>query len=345
MDHNEDLNMRVLLTGGAGYIGSHTAAALAARGHEVIILDNFANAERDVPARLERLTGVKMPVIEADIREIPAVVAALREHPVDAVIHFAALKAVGESEADPLLYYDMNIIGTIRLLQAMQEVGVARIVFSSSATVYGQPDSSPILENFATRVENIYGRTKLVMEDLIRDLARTGKLKAAANLRYFNPVGAHPSALIGETPRGVPNNLMPYVTQVATGERPYLNVFGNDYDTPDGTGVRDYIHVVDLAEAHALALEHIVANDVSITVNLGTGEGTSVLQLVNAFETATGRKIPLVIAPRRPGDVSSYYANPALAEATFGWKAERNVEDMCRDSWRWQAARAGINDV
>ncbi len=279
--------MRVLLTGGAGYIGSHTAAALAARGHEVVLLDNFANAERDVPARLERLTGSRMPVIEADIRDTQAVVAALREHPVDAVIHFAALKAVGESEADPLLYYDMNIIGTIRLLQAMQEVGVARIVFSSSATVYGQPDSSPILEDFPTRVENIYGRTKLVMEDLIRDLARTKKLTAAANLRYFNPVGAHPSAMLGELPRGVPNNLMPYVSQVATGERPHLNVFGNDYDTPDGTGVRDYIHVVDLAEAHALALEHIVANDVSITVNLGTGEGTSVLQLVNAFETAT----------------------------------------------------------
>ena len=337
--------MRVMLTGGAGYSGSHTAAALAARGHQVVIFDNFANAERDVPARLERLTGQKMPVIEADIRDVPAVVAALREYPVEAVIHFAALKAVGESEADPLLYYDMNIIGTIRLLQAMQQAGVARIVFSSSATVYGQPDSSPILEDFPTRVENIYGRTKLVMEDLIRDLARTGKLAAAANLRYFNPVGAHPSALIGETPRGVPNNLMPYVTQVATGARPHLNVFGNDYATPDGTGVRDYIHVVDLAEAHALALEHIVANNVSITVNLGTGEGTSVLQLVQAFETATGRKIPLVIAPRRPGDVSSYYANPALAEATFGWRAKLNVEDMCRDSWRWQASRAGINDV
>ncbi len=337
--------MRVLLTGGAGYIGSHTAAALAERGHEIVILDNFANAERDVPARLERLTGKKIPIIEADIRDVPAVVAALREHPVDAVIHFAALKAVGESEADPLLYYDMNIIGTIRLLQAMQEANVTRIVFSSSATVYGQPDSSPILEDFPTRVENIYGRTKLVMEDLIRDLARTKKLKAAANLRYFNPVGAHPSGQIGETPRGVPNNLMPYVSQVATGERPHLRVFGNDYDTPDGTGVRDYIHVVDLAEAHALALEHIVTNDVSITVNLGTGEGTSVLQLVTAFETATGRTIPIVIAPRRPGDVSSYYANPALAEQTFGWRAKLNVEDMCRDSWRWQASRAGINDI
>lgn len=337
--------MRILLTGGAGYIGSHTAAALASRGHEVVILDNFANAERDVPERLKRLTGQSMTIIEADIRDTETVTAALKAHPVEAVIHFAALKAVGESEADPLMYYDMNIAGTIRLLQAMQAAGVARIVFSSSATVYGQPDSSPILENFPTRVENIYGRTKLVMEDLIRDLARTGKLKGAANLRYFNPVGAHPSAMIGETPRGVPNNLMPYVTQVATGERAQLNVFGNDYATRDGTGERDYIHVVDLAEAHALAVEYICAQDVSVTVNLGTGRGTTVLELVKAFEAATGREIPLVIAPRRPGDVASYYANPALAEQLFGWTAKLDVEDMCRDSWRWQASRAGINDV
>ncbi|MDE1895951.1 MAG: UDP-glucose 4-epimerase GalE [Rhodospirillales bacterium] len=337
--------MRILLTGGAGYIGSHTAAVLAERGHKIVILDNFTNAERDVPARLKCLTGQDMTIIEADIRDTETVTAALKAHPVEAVIHFAALKAVGESEADPLLYYDMNIIGTIRLLQSMQAAGVARIVFSSSATVYGQPDSSPILENAPTRVENIYGRTKLVMEDLIRDLARTGKLKAAANLRYFNPVGAHPSALIGETPRGVPNNLMPYVTQVATGERPHLNVFGKDYPTRDGTGERDYIHVMDLAMAHAQAVEHICANDVSVTVNLGTGQGTTVLELVKAFEKATGREIALNIAPRRAGDVASYYANPALAERLFGWKAALNVEDMCRDAWRWQAKRTGINNV
>jgi UDP-glucose 4-epimerase len=336
---------RVLLTGGAGYIASHTAVALAGRGHDVVLLDNFANAERDVPSRLERLTGKNFPLIEADIRDVPAVTAAMAAYPVDAVIHFAALKAVGESEADPLLYYDMNIAGTIRLLQAMQANNIRRIVFSSSATVYGQPDSSPILEDAPLRVQNIYGRTKLVMEDLIRDLARTGKLSAAANLRYFNPVGAHPSAMIGETPSGVPNNLMPYVTQVATGERPHLNVFGNDYDTPDGTGVRDYIHVMDLAEAHALALEHIMGNDVSLTVNLGTGIGISVLDLVHAFERATGRDIPLNIAPRRAGDVASYYANPALAEQIFGWKAKLSIDDMCRDSWRWQAKRSGINDV
>jgi UDP-glucose 4-epimerase len=336
---------RVLLTGGAGYIASHTAVALIELGHEPVLLDNFANSERDVPDRLFRLTGKQLPLIEADVRDVPAVSAALAAHPVDAVIHFAALKAVGESEADPLLYYDMNIIGTVRLLQAMQARGVARIVFSSSATVYGQPDSSPILEDAPTRVQNIYGRTKLVMEDLITDLARTAKLQAAANLRYFNPVGAHPSAMIGETPRGVPNNLMPYVTQVATGERPFLNVWGNDYDTPDGTGVRDYIHVVDLAEAHVLALEHIMANDVAVTVNLGTGIGISVLDLVRAFERATGREIPLNIAPRRPGDVASYYANPAMAERVFGWKAKLDIDDMCRDAWRWQARRAGINDI
>jgi UDP-glucose 4-epimerase len=337
--------MKVLLTGGAGYIGSHTAVALSARGHDVVLLDNFANAARDVPDRLARLTGRRVPVIEADIRDTEAVTAGLKALPVDAVIHFAALKAVGESEADPLRYYDVNIIGTIRLFEAMQQAGITWLVFSSSATVYGQPDASPISEEAPTRVENIYGRTKLVMEDLIRDLARTGKLRGAANLRYFNPVGAHPSAIIGETPSGVPNNLMPYVCQVATGERPFLNVFGNDYNTPDGTGVRDYIHVMDLAEAHALALEHIVAHDVSLTVNLGTGTGISVLDLVSAFETATGRAIPVRIAPRRPGDVASYYANPAAAARLFGWTAQRDVTAMCRDAWRWAATRAGINDI
>ncbi len=334
---------RILLTGGAGYIGSHTAVALVERGHEVVLLDNFRNAERDVPERLRRLTGRRVPVIEADIRDVTAVAAGLAAFPVEAVIHFAALKAVGESEADPLLYYDMNIVGTIRLFEAMQLRGVARIVFSSSATVYGQPDASPIPEDAPLRVQNIYGRTKLVMEDLIRDLARTGKLRAAANLRYFNPVGAHPSALIGETPSGVPNNLMPYLVQVATGARPHLNVFGNDYETPDGTGVRDYIHVVDLAAAHALAVEHILDNEVSLTVNLGTGNGTSVLELVAAFERVTGRAIPLHIAPRRAGDVASYFADPAAAARIFGWKAELGIDEMCRDSWRWEAKRAGIN--
>lgn len=337
--------MRFLLTGGAGYIGSHTAVALVERGHDVVIIDNFSNAARDVPQRLARLMGREITFVEADIRDTPAVIDALKAHAVEAVIHFAALKAVGESEADPLLYYDMNIIGTIRLLQAMQAAEVRRIVFSSSATVYGQPDASPILEHAPTRVENIYGRTKLVMEDLIRDLARTGKLKAAANLRYFNPVGAHPSSIIGETPRGVPNNLMPYLTQVATGERAHLSVFGTDYPTRDGSGERDYIHVVDLAEAHALAVEYICAQDCSITLNLGTGKGTTVLELVKAFEIATNRQIPVQIAPRRPGDVASYYADPALAKQLLGWEAKRGLEDMCRDAWHFQAKSVGINDL
>lgn len=227
----------------------------------------------------------------------------------------------------------------------MQAACVEQIVFSSSATVYGQPEHSPILEGLPTKVENIYGRTKLVMEDLIPDLARTGKLKEAANLRYFNPIGAHPSALIGETPRGTPNNLTPYITQMATGERPFVNVFGTDYPTRDGTGERDYIHVVDLAEAHALAVEYIYAQDDSVTVNLGTGMGTTVLELIKSFESATKRIIPLNMAPRRAGDVPSYYADPTKAEALFGWKAKRRIEDMCRDAWRWQAARAGVNDL
>jgi UDP-glucose 4-epimerase len=307
----------VLLTGGAGYIGSHTAVALSERGHDVIILDNFSNSERDVPERLLRLTGHAYRIMEVDIRDTVALGGALAAFPVDAVIHFAALKAVGESEADPLLYYDMNIVGTIRLLEAMQLRNIRRIVFSSSATVYGQPDTSPILENFPTRVQNIYGRTKLVMETLINDLARTG----------------------------VPNNLMPYICQVATGEREFLQVFGNDYNTPDGTGVRDYIHVVDLAKAHVLALEHIMENAGALTVNLGTGTGISVLEMVHAFERATRREIPYKVVPRRPGDVDSYYADPGAAEKLFGWKATLTLDDMCRDAWRWQAKRAGINDV
>lgn len=337
--------MRFLLTGGAGYVGSHTALALVEHGHDIVIVDNFSNAEQSVPSRLARLVGREVAVVQADIRDTQAIVAALKAYPVEAVIHFAALKAVGESEVDPLLYYDINIVGTIHLLQAMQEAGVERIVFSSSATVYGQPDSLPISEDSPTKVGNIYGCTKLAAEDLIRDLARTGKLKGAANLRYFNPVGAHSSALIGESPRGVPNNLMPYIAQVATGERPQLNVFGVDYPTRDGSGERDYIHVVDLAEAHTLAVEYICAHDCSVTVNLGTGQGTTVLELVKAFETVTNREIPLHLAPRRAGDMASCYANPALAEQLLGWKAQRNIQDMCRDAWRWQEMRTVINDV
>jgi UDP-glucose 4-epimerase len=334
---------RILLTGGAGFIGSHTAVVLLERGYDVVLLDDFSNAARDVPARLRRITGVGVPLIEADIRDEAAMAAALAAFPIDAVIHFAAKKAVAESEADPLLYYDSNIVGTVRLLAAMRRAGVGRIVFSSSATVYGEPDECPIDEQAALRVTNVYGRTKLVMEGMITDLVRTRTLKAAAVLRYFNPVGAHPSGLIGEDPTGVPANLMPYLCQVAEGKRPYLNVFGDDYPTHDGSGVRDFIHVMDLAEAHEAALRRVLGTDGDFTVNLGTGTGYSVLDMIGAFEGATGVKVPYKIAPRRPGDVAACYADPARAATLLGWRATRGIEDMCRDAWRWQSKIALTN--
>jgi UDP-glucose 4-epimerase len=328
---------RIMLTGGAGFIGSHTAVVLLERGHDIVLLDDFSNAARDVPDRLRQITGVAVPVIEADIRDPDAMRAAFAAFPVDAVVHFAAKKAVGESEADPLLYFDVNILGTIRLLAAMRDAGVGRLVFSSSATVYGEPDTCPISETAPLRVTNVYGRTKMVMEGMIEDLSRTGVLAASAILRYFNPVGAHPSGLIGEDPRGVPANLMPYLCQVAAGQRPHLTVFGNDYLTHDGTGVRDFIHVMDLAEAHAAAVDRILAHDGGFTVNLGTGTGYSVLDLVHAFKAATGIDVPYQVGPRRPGDVAACYADPGLAASLLGWRASRGVQDMCRDAWRWQS--------
>ncbi len=334
---------RILLTGGAGFIASHTATVLLERGHEVVLLDDFSNAARDVPERLRRITGVALPVIEADIRDEAAMDNALAAHPVDAVVHFAAKKAVGESEADPLLYYDANIIGTIRLLAAMRKARVGRIVFSSSATVYGEPDACPITEDAPLRVTNVYGRTKLVMEGMITDLERTKVMRAAAILRYFNPVGAHPSGVIGEDPSGVPSNLMPYLCQVAERRRPHLNVFGDDYDTPDGTGVRDFIHIMDLAEAHAAAVERVLARDGSFIVNLGTGSGYSVLELVAAFKAASGIDIPYKVTPRRAGDVAACYADPSLAAELLGWRAKRGIEEMCRDAWRWQSKVALSN--
>jgi UDP-glucose 4-epimerase len=334
---------RILLTGGAGFIGSHTAVVLLERGYDIVLLDDFSNAARDVPARLHRITGVAVPLIEADIRDEAAMAAALAVFPIDAVIHFAAKKAVGESEADPLLYYDANIVGTVRLLAAMRRAGIGRIVFSSSATVYGEPDACPITEDAALRVTNVYGRTKLVMEGMITDLVRTGTLQAAAVLRYFNPVGAHPSGVIGEDPSGVPANLMPYLCQTAEGRQPHLNVFGNDYPTHDGSGVRDFIHIMDLAEAHEAALRRVIAHDGDFTVNLGTGTGYSVFDMISAFEAATGIKVPYKIAPRRRGDVGACYADPARAEALLGWRATRGIEDMCRDAWRWQSKIALTN--
>ncbi|HEX7111675.1 MAG TPA: UDP-glucose 4-epimerase GalE [Mizugakiibacter sp.] len=330
--------MRILVAGGAGYIGSHTCVELIQRGHEVLILDNLCNASPRVLERIAAITGQRPDFVETDVRDARALAAVFRERPFDVVIHFAALKAVGESWQKPLAYFDNNITGTIVLLQAMRDAGVNRLVFSSSATVYGDPDACPIPESAPLRVTNPYGRTKLVMEELIGDLGAADPAFRAAVLRYFNPVGAHPSGLIGEDPAGTPNNLMPYVCQVAVGLRPYLNVYGNDYPTRDGTGVRDYLHVVDLARAHADAIDALARRDAGFTVNLGTGRGYSVLEVVRAFEEASGRPVPVQFAPRRAGDVAACYADPALAERLMGWKAELGLERMCADAWRWQSA-------
>lgn len=329
--------MRILVTGGAGYIGCHTCVELIARGHDVVILDNFCNSSRGVLDRLETLTGQRIAVHEVDLRDADALAGVFAGDRFDAVIHFAALKAVGESCAKPLMYFDNNIGGTISLLQAMQAANVRQLVFSSSATVYGDPDSVPVREDAPLRATNPYGRTKLVMEQMLGDLCAADASFRVANLRYFNPVGAHPSGLIGEDPSGIPNNLMPFVCQVAVGRRARLQVFGSDYPTPDGTGVRDYIHVVDLARAHVDALEYLQREDASITVNLGTGRGNSVLELVDAFARASGREIPYDIVERRPGDVAAVYADPAMAERALGWRAELDLDAMCRDAWRWQS--------
>lgn len=330
--------MRVLVAGGAGYIGSHTCVELIQRGHEVLILDNLCNASPQVLERVAAITGQRPDFVEADVRDARALAAVFRERPFDVVVHFAALKAVGESWEKPLAYFDNNITGTIVLLQAMRDAGIRHLVFSSSATVYGDPDACPIPESAPLRVTNPYGRTKLVMEELIGDLCAADPAFRAAVLRYFNPVGAHPSGLIGEDPAGVPNNLMPYVCQVAVGRRPYLNVYGNDYPTRDGTGVRDYLHVVDLARAHVDAIDALARRDAGFTVNLGTGSGYSVLEVVRAFEEASGMPVPVQFAPRRAGDVAACYADPALAERLMGWRAELGLERMCADAWRWQSA-------
>jgi len=329
--------MNVLVCGGAGYIGSHACVALAAQGHRIVIADNFCNSSQRVLLRLQRITGSPMECARVDLRNRAAVARLFSRHRFDAVMHFAALKAVGESCAKPLAYFDNNICGTINLLQGMQDAGVRRLVFSSSATVYGDPARVPIGERAPTNVTNPYGRTKLVMEQLIGDVCRSSSSFQAAVLRYFNPVGAHVSGLIGEDPAGLPNNLMPYICQVASGRRSHLNIFGDDYPTPDGTGVRDYLHVTDLARAHVDALEYLVHQGESITVNLGTGRGVSVLELVHAFEEASGRRIPYEIVARRPGDVAEVYADPTLAQRLLGWRTRLDLHAMCRDAWRWQS--------
>ncbi|WP_411832456.1 UDP-glucose 4-epimerase GalE [Pseudoxanthomonas mexicana] len=329
--------MRILLCGGAGYIGSHTYLVLAGRGHQVVIADNFSNSSPAILDRLRRLTGAPVDCRRADLREPAQLDALFSAQRFDAVVHFAALKAVGESCEKPLDYFDNNIGGTLNLLRAMRAHGVRHLVFSSSATVYGDPERVPVDEGARLQVTNPYGRTKLVVEELIGDLCRADEDFRAANLRYFNPVGAHASGLIGEDPNGIPNNLMPYICQVAVGRRERLSVFGGDYPTADGTGVRDYIHVMDLARAHADALDYLFRADRSLTVNLGTGRGVSVLELVDAFSRASGRAVPYDIVQRRPGDVAEVYADPSLAQSLLGWKAELDVEAMCRDAWRWQS--------
>lgn len=330
--------MKVLVCGGAGYIGSHTVTELLARGHEVLILDNFDNASPVVLDRLERVTGRLIASARVDIRDAAALSEVFRSFTADVVIHFAALKSVGESCQKPLDYFDNNISGTITLLRVMRNFGIRRLVFSSSATVYGTPESCPVREDAPLRVTNPYGRTKLVMEELIGDLCAANPDFHAALLRYFNPVGAHLSGQLGEDPSGPPNNLMPYICQVAMGQRPHLNVFGNDYATPDGTGVRDYIHVMDLARAHVDAIDYLASQQRNLTLNLGTGQGYSVLEVVHAFEQVSGRPIPVKICPRRAGDVAACYADPALAAEQMGWRASFGLERMCEDAWRWQSS-------
>jgi UDP-glucose 4-epimerase len=329
--------MRILVCGGAGYIGSHSCIVLAQRGHDIVVADSFVNSSPRVLDRLRQITGAAIACREVDLRDRHAVSALFAGERFDAVLHFAALKAVGESCERPLDYFDNNIAGTIHLLQGMREAGVRRLVFSSSATVYGDPDRVPVREDAALRITNPYGRSKLVMEQLIGDLCECDPTFRAAVLRYFNPVGAHPSGLIGEDPGDTPNNLMPYICQVAVGRQEKLRVFGGDWPTIDGTGVRDYIHVMDLARAHADALDCLVREDRSVTVNLGTGRGVSVLELVHAFERASGRRVPYEIVARRAGDVAEVYADPSLAHALLGWRAELGVDAMCRDAWRWQS--------
>ena len=328
----------ILVTGGAGYIGSHTCVELLRAGHNITVFDNFCNSHPESLERVQRITGKRFRFIRDDIRDRGALVTALRESGAQSVIHFAGLKAVGESVQQPLSYYDNNVVGSMRLLEAMGICGVKTLVFSSSATVYGDPQRLPLTEDHPLSATNPYGQTKLTVEQMLRDLQRSDTSWRIGILRYFNPVGAHESGLIGEDPQGTPNNLMPFVAQVAVGLRPHLNVFGNDYPTPDGTGVRDYIHVADLALGHLKALEALRRSPAEcLTVNLGTGTGYSVREIVRAFEEASGKRVAYTVAPRRPGDVAACYADPSKAATLLGWRAERNLADMCADAWRWQS--------
>ena len=329
---------RILVTGGAGYIGSHTVVELIAAGYEAIIVDNFSNSSVEVLDRLKTITGVDVPFYKGSISDKEFMNRVFGENQIDAVIHFAAYKAVGESVQEPLKYYKNNVCGTISLLDVMKLHKVEHIIFSSSATVYGMNNISPLTEDLSTSAINPYGYTKLMMEQILTDVALANSDWSVTNLRYFNPIGAHESGLIGEAPNGIPNNLMPYITQVAVGKLQELSVFGNDYDTYDGTGVRDYIHVVDLAKGHVLALKHNLENKGVAVFNLGTGIGYSVLDMVKAFENVNGVKIPYTIKDRRPGDVATCFADASKANDILGWKAEKTLQDMMRDSWRWQSS-------
>jgi UDP-glucose 4-epimerase len=330
---------RILVTGGLGYIGSHSCLALAEAGHAILILDNLVNSKRTVFERLRALApAASMLLHEADVRDARALETIFAASAIDAVVHFAGLKAVGESTENPLAYYDNNVAGSVCLLQAMARHAVRCIVFSSSATVYGEPESLPIAETHRLAPANPYGRTKLVVEQVLADYAAADSAFRYAALRYFNPTGAHPSGRIGEDPNGIPNNLFPYISQVAVGRRSALRVWGSDYSTPDGTGVRDYIHVMDLAAGHVAALGFLQAEGRSLTVNIGTGRGYSVLEAARAFERACGRPIPLELAARRPGDIAACFADPSLAARELGWSAKLDIDAMCRDVWRWQSA-------
>jgi UDP-glucose 4-epimerase len=328
--------MNILLTGGAGYIGSHTAVALSQASHEVVLLDNFCNSNPSVLERLQKILGKSLPCIEADVRDTDVVERVLSEHKIDAVIHFAGLKAVGESVANPLLYYANNVQGSISLLQAMQRVGTKTLIFSSSATVYGEPQYLPYDENHPTKPMNPYGQSKLQIEEILRDLAASDPEWRIVSLRYFNPVGAHKSGLIGEDPNGLPNNLMPYVAKVASGELSYLHIFGDDYDTLDGTGERDYIHVIDLVEGHMASLDFLDDNAGLEIINLGTGKSISVLELVASFEKASGKKIETISSSRRLGDLPIYYAKATKAKDCLGWEAVRTLSDICESVWNFK---------
>lgn len=329
--------MKVLVTGGAGYIASHTNLELLNSGYEVVAIDNLSNSCKESIYRVEKLTGKKIKFYENDILDKEALIKIFEEEKIDAVIHFAGLKAVGESCRIPLQYYKNNVTGTVNLLEVMEMYNVKNLVFSSSATVYGDPKTVPITEDFPLSATNPYGRTKLMIEEILRDLHAADNEWNIAILRYFNPIGAHESGEIGEDPNGIPNNLVPYIAKVAMGILDKINVFGNDYDTPDGTGVRDYIHVVDLAIGHIKAIEKLKENPGLVTYNLGTGRGYSVLEIIHNYEKACNKKLPYVITDRRPGDIAVSYADPTKANRELGWKAERDIEQMCRDSYNWQS--------